>query len=122
MALKKSVKKPETNVGAKISELKERIKNNDSEVERLNEETDHMYKEITELELLPFKLGDEVIASVPAGRNYKEQKCVLEYSSENRCPMVRPYKGDGELSNRVFRLYTDPSNKEETYKDLLKKA
>lgn len=84
--------------------LMNRVSEIDAEVFKLQEEKIQCQTEMVEIKIKPFKVGDEVMCEVSAGRSKKVQKCVIEV--EDGQLFVRPYKNDGELSNRHF--YVSP--------------
>lgn len=82
--------------------LMARVSEIDAEVFKLQEEKIKCQTEIAEIKIMPFKVGDEVMCEVSAGRTKKVQKCIIEV--EDGMIYVRPYKNDGELSNRHFNV------------------
>ena len=82
--------------------LMDRVSEIDAEVFNMQEEKIKCQTEIAEIKIMPFKVGDEVMCEVPAGRTKKVQKCIIEV--EDGMIYVRPYKNDGELSNRHFNV------------------
>ena len=82
--------------------LMARVSEIDAEVFKLQEEKIKCQTEMAEIKIKPFKVGDEVMCEVSAGRTKKVQKCVIEV--EDGMIYVRPYKNDGELSNRHFNI------------------
>lgn len=82
--------------------LMNRVSEIDAEVFKLTEEKTKCQTEMAEIKIKPFKIGDEVLCEVSAGRSKKVQKCVIEI--EDGLIYVRPYKNDGELSGRHFNV------------------
>lgn len=82
--------------------LMNRVSEIDAEVFKLREEKVKCQTKMAEIKIMPFKVGDEVMCEVSAGRTKKVQKCVIEV--EDGMIYVRPYKNDGELSNRHFNV------------------
>lgn len=76
------------------------IKCIEADIEKLQAKKMMLQKDLLELKIKPFKIGDYAIASIPSGRSTKEQKCLLE--CENGILYLRPVKPDGELSGRHF--------------------
>jgi len=101
MALKK--KKPVTPQEENIVlEIMSRITDIDSEVYKLSLEKTELQKELLEIKIKPFKVGDYCMAEVSAGKTRKVQKCLIE--NEDGTLYLRPVKNDGELSGRHFSL------------------
>lgn len=102
-------------------ELKQQIKYDirciDADISRLYAQKKALEKDLLELEIAPFKIGDYALVKVPSGKSHKEQKCLLE-CGEYGTLYVRPVKADGELSGRHFSLI--PINK--NYSDYLKEV
>lgn len=86
------------------------------EIARLHDEQIQCKNEMAEIRMSPFKIGDDVMCEVSAGRTRKLQKCVIEV--EEGIIYVRPYKSDGELSNRHFMIFPVNGN----YSDYFKKV
>ena len=87
------------------------------EITRLHDEQTKCRNEMAEIRMSPFKIGDDVMCEVSAGRTKKLQKCVIEV--EDGIIYVRPYKNDGELSNRNFVILPAFGK---TYADYFKKV
>ena len=87
-------------------ELKKQLRNDlfniNSEISKLHAKRIELERELLELEIKPFKIGDYALAEVPCGKSKKWQKCLLE--CENGILYVRPVKENGELSGRHFSL------------------
>ena len=83
-------------------ELELKIKRIDRDIAVLNIEREQAVKEIIEIKLSPFKIGDYVLTEVSNGKSKKECKCLLE--CENGMVFTRPVKDNGELSGRHFYL------------------
>lgn len=99
----------------KVQELLAKISEIGVEIYNKYAEKNALEKELLELKIAPFKLGDYVMAEVSAGKTKKLQKCLLE--NDGGILYVRPVKADGELSNRHFSVIP-VGNK--TYSDILK--
>ncbi len=97
--------------------LMNKVTDIDAEIYKLQLEKVKCQTEMAEIKLAPFSIGDEVMCEVSAGRTRKVQKCVIEV--EEGIIYVRPYKNDGELSNRHFSI-TPIGDK--TYADYFKKV
>ena len=80
----------------KLSLLREQRNNISSEIKSIK-------NRLAEIDLAPFKVGDVVMCEVSAGRTKKVQKCLVEI--DDGVVYVRPYKNDGELSNRHFAVW-----------------
>lgn len=117
MALKKATKVTKNNDEQLKQQLREGISNTEEAIEKLQAKKTDMERELLELEIKPFKIGDYALAKVPSGKTMKEQKCLLE--CEHGTLYVRPVKADGELSGRHFIL--TPWGKY-TYADCLKEV
>lgn len=100
-----------------IDSLQKILHEKQAEILNLENECVFLQQEIILLQIHPFKLGDEVIAEVPMGRVKKKCKCILEMIGT--ILYVRPYKSDGELSNRRYSV--NPVDGK-TYKDYLEEA
>ena len=81
--------------------LMARVSEIDAEVFKLQEEKIKCQTEMAEIKIKPFKVGDEVMCEVSAGRTKKVQKCVIEV--EDGMIYVRPYK----LTREVLHLVLD---------------
>ena len=92
------------------------IRGIDEDIRLLESKRKDLEKDLLELRIKPFKVGEYVIAEVNSGRTKKEQTCLLE--CENGCLYLRPLKPDGELSGRHFSLFPVPGK---TYSDYLRK-
>lgn len=86
----------------RLDEIEIRIKRIDQDIFVLNQEKESLVKEMVNIKLSPFKIGDYVLEEVSSGKGKKECKCLLEY--DNGMVYVRPVKDDGELSGRHFYL------------------
>lgn len=86
----------------RIDEIRIEIKEIDLNILKMRERKELLIKEMINIELSPFKLGDYVLAEVSSGKGKKEYKCLLEY--DNMMVYVRPVKEDGSLSGRHFYL------------------
>lgn len=116
MALKRTVtKRPPVEKTGRIEEIKNLISSIDKQVTSLLVEKEELQKELLEISIKPFKIGDYCMAEVNAGKTKKVQKCLLE--NEGGILYLRPVKNDGELSGRHFSL-TPICGK--TYSDYLK--
>lgn len=93
------------------------IRGIDEDIKLLESKRKELEKDLLELRIKPFKVGEYVIAEVNSGRTKKEQTCLLE--CENGILYLRPVKSDGELSGRHFSL-TPVGDK--TYADFLKEV
>lgn len=89
----------------------------DKRIGELTAEKHQCLCEITALKLAPFSEGDKVLCEVASGRTKKEQECVIEVDGST--VYVRPYKKDGELSDRRFSVIPI-GNK--TYADFFKQV
>ena len=110
----KQVNKEVTPNEKRIAEIKDLISEKENTIFHLNMEIAELHKECLELEIYPYKLGDTVVAEVPAGKSRKKSNCILETDNSGHL-YFRPFKNDGELSGRRFMLC--PTNGK-TYKDL----
>ena len=113
MALKKAVK---SKTEDRFLELMSKCTDIDQKIFQLQQEKIEVQKEMLEIKIAPFKIGDYALASIPSGRSTKEQKCLLE--CENGILYLRPVNKDGELSGRHFSCI--PLNKE--YSEVLKRV
>ena len=96
-------KKVATKVGQeRIDEIRIEIKEIDLNILKMRDRKELLLKEMINIELSPFKIGDYVLAEVSNGKSTKECKCLLEY--ENSMVYTRPVKDNGELSGRHFYL------------------
>lgn len=94
----------------RVITLLNRISEIDTKRFRLLEEKHRCQKEIIEIKLKPFKIGDEVFCEVPCGRTKKIQKCIIGVGDDDYGSVsvyVRPYKKDGTLSERHFYISED---------------
>ena len=78
--------------------------------------------QMTEIELLPFKVGDNVYYNLKQGKKSEETLCVIEVDIEYNAASaasvyVRPYKKDGNLSERRFQVWIF----NESYADVFRK-
>lgn len=112
--LKKKKVIPEEKL-SKVTELMKKISDIDTEIHKKYEEREVLERELLEVKISPFKLGDYVMAEVNAGKTKKVQKCLLE--NDGSTLFVRPVKSDGELSNRHFSVIPVPGK---DYSDFLK--
>ena len=92
------------------------IRGIDEDIKLLESKREELEKDLLELRIKPFKVGEYVLAEVNSGRSKKEQKCLLE--CERGILYLRPVKPDGELSGRHFSLSLYPGK---SYSDYLKK-
>ena len=92
------------------------IRGIDEDIKLLESKREKLEKDLLELRIKPFKVGEYVIAEVNSGRTKKEQTCLLE--CENGIPYLRPKKENG-YSQRHFSL-TPVGDK--TYSDYLKEV
>lgn len=117
MALKRNVtKKPVTpKEEDRVLEILSRITDIDSEVYKLSLEKTELQKELLEIKIKPFKVGDYCMAEVQAGKFRKVRKCLIE--NEKGFLYLRPVNNNGELSGRHFSLTPFPGK---TYSDYLK--
>ena len=113
MMLKKAVK-PRTE--DRFLELMSKCTDIDQKIFQLRQEKIEVQKEMLEIKIAPFKIGDYALAEVQIGRSKKWQKCLLE--CENGILYLRPKKDNG-YSQRHFSL-TPVGGK--TYADLLKEV
>ena len=113
MALKKAVN-PKTE--DKFLKLMSRITDIDQKIHELQEEKSAIRKEMLEIKIAPFKIGDYAMADIPSGRGVKNQKCLLE--CEDGFLYLRPVNKDGQLSGRHFSCC--PVTK--SYSEVLKKV
>lgn len=114
MGLKKAIS-PKTQ--DKYLELMKKVSDLQAEVYQKQLEIEKCQIEMAEIRLAPFKVGQDVMCEVSSGRTRKVQKCKIEI--ENGSVYVRPYKNDGELSNRHFN-FTPVGDK--TYADYFKEV
>ena len=115
MALKKAVK-PKTE--DRFLELMSKCTDIDQKIFQLQQEKIEVQKEMLEIKIAPFKIGDYALASIPSGRSTKEQKCLLE--CDNGTLYLRPFKNDGTLADRHFSCIPIPNKS--SYSDLLRKV
>lgn len=87
----------------KYNELATKIEELNKQQRELKEQIQSLKEEQTALRLLPFKVGDKVWYNVQQGKNKKETICVIE--TDNDTVYVRPYKKDGQLSDRRFSVW-----------------
>lgn len=114
MALKKAVKPHDED---KFLELMKEVTDIDQKIYALQQRKEEVQREMLEIKLRPFKIGQTVLADIPSGRSRKLQKCLLE--CEGGTLYLRPVKNDGELSGRHFSM-TPVGGK--TYADYLKEC
>lgn len=91
----------------KVSMLDTKIKETKGEIKDLENRLEALYKERLELLIAPYKLGDHVLAEVPCGAGRRVTECLLEngLTGESTGTLyLRPFKTDGELSERRFSL------------------
>ena len=117
MALKKVVKS-ENKGNDKLSQLRDKVSDIEQQIFVLNLEKRELKQQILEIKMSPFKIGEEVLAEIPSGRNKKWQKCLTECG--DGILFLRPYKSDGKLSGRRFSC--TPVGKDVSYSDILKKV
>jgi hypothetical protein len=117
MALKRNVtKKPVTpKEEDRVLEIMSRITDIDSERYNLSLEKTELQKELLEIKIKPFKIGDYCMAEVQAGKFRKVRKCLIE--NERGILYLRPVNNNGELSGRHFSLTPIPGK---SYSDYLK--
>lgn len=108
MALKKKANSVDTR-----QELRDKIHCIDADIIRLQEQKIVLQKELLEIDIKPFKIGDYALVKIPSGRNVKEQKCLLE--CESGILYVRPIKENGELSGRHFSVVPVAGHKYSEY-------
>lgn len=113
MALKRVVK-PKTE--DRFLELMSKCADIDQNIFQLQQEKIEAQREMLEIKINPFKIGQIVLAEIPSGRSKKWQKCLLE--CENGILYLRPKKENG-YSQRHFSL-TPVGDK--TYSDYLKEV
>lgn len=87
----------------KYNELATKIEELNKQQWELGEQIRSLKEEQTALRLLPFKVGDKVWCNVQQGKNKKETICVIEI--DNNIVYARPYKKDGQLSDRRFSVW-----------------
>lgn len=104
------------NTEDRFLELMSKCTDIDQKIFQLQQEKIDIQKEMIEIKIAPFKIGDIVLAEVPSGRSKKWQKCLLE--CENGILYLRPKKDNG-YSQRHFSL-TPVGGK--TYADFLKEV
>lgn len=80
------------------------IRSIDETISKLQLERKQLRKKLLELRIAPFKLGGYALVEVPSGRNYKEQKCLLDISDFGELQVI-PIKANGKLSSRHFNVY-----------------
>ena len=98
MMLKKAVN-PKTE--DRFLELMSKCTDIDQKIFQLQQEKIDIQKEMLEIKIAPFKIGQIVLAEIPSGRSKKWQKCLLE--CENGILYLRPKKDNG-YSQRHFSL------------------
>lgn len=113
MILKKAVNPNTEDI---FLELMSKCTDIDQKIFHLQQEKIEVQKEMLEIKIAPFKIGDIVLAEIPSGRGKKWQKCLLE--CENGILYLRPKKDNG-YSHRHFSL-TPVGGK--TYSDFLKEV
>ena len=113
MALKRAVN---PKVEDRFLTLMSRVTDIDQKIYKLQEEKIAVQKEMLEIKIAPFEIGDYVMADIPSGRSTKNQKCLLECVDGTL--YLRPVNKDGQLSGRHFSC--TPINK--SYSDILKKV
>ena len=108
MTLKRNVtKKPVTSKEEdRVLEIMSRITDIDSERYNLSLEKTELQKELLEIKIKPFKVGDYCMAEVRAGKFLKVRKCLIE--NERGILYLRPVNNNGELSGRHFSLTPFP--------------
>ena len=95
-----------------------RISEIEAEIFKLQEEREQLLKDILEMKISPFKIGDYAMADIKIGRSVKNQKCLLE--CDNGTLYLRPFKNDGTLADRHFSCIPIPNKS--SYSDLLRKV
>ena len=90
--------------------------NIDTQIFSLQQRKEQVQKEMLEIKLKPFVIGQTVLAEIPSGRSKKWQKCTLE--CEHGTLYMRPIKSDGSYSERHFSLIPVTGN----YSDYLKEV
>ena len=85
---------------------------------KLDNEISEILKEMARVELAPFIEGQNVRCIVPVGRSKKEQLCCLEIDECGKV-YVRPYRADGTLRERRFKVERGKSG---DYNAVLKEA
>lgn len=114
MAIKKSLA---PSPQKKIVALENQCAIIDKRIGELTAEKHRCLCEITTLRLMPFNEGDKVLCEVTSGRTKKMQECVIEV--DGSVVYVRPYKKDGELSDRRFSIIPIGGK---TYEDYFQKV
>lgn len=93
------------------------IRGIDEDIKLLESKREELEKDLLELRIKPFKVGDYCMAEVRAGKFLKVRKCLIE--NERGILYLRPVNNNGELSGRHFSL-TPVGDK--TYADFLKEV
>lgn len=93
-------------INSRFAHLMAKVTEIDEEIEKLRCEKEQAQKEMLEIRIAPYKVGDYVMCELTSGRSRKWQKCLIEI--ENGCLYLRPIKNDGELSNRHFSFAPVP--------------
>lgn len=89
-----------------VEDILKRITELDYKIVQFLDEKRMLQRELLEIKIAPFKIGDDALAEIPSGRSTQWKKCLLE--CENGILYVRPYLKDGSLSSRHFILYPSP--------------
>lgn len=102
-------------------ELRQQIR---GDINKINKEIGELMKKRTELrkdllnlDIAPFKLGDFALVEITVGRNKVWKKCLLEY--DDGMLYARPVKEDGPLSKKHYSVYPFYHK---TYSDYLKEV
>lgn len=97
-----------SNESNKLDVLKRTLLTEQNKLSEQWEKVLSLKREIFDIENAPYKEGDHIIMEVSQGRTVKECECVIfvELNSLNDYIFkAYPYKNDGSLSNRSFRVY-----------------
>ena len=96
----------------KLTDLKDKRREIDGEIK-------NTLIQMTEIELLPFKVGDNVYYNLKQGKKSEETLCIIEadINCNTANVYVRPYKKDGNLSERRFQVWIF----NESYADVFRK-
>lgn len=87
----------------KYNELATKIQELSEQQRELGVQIRNLKAEQTALRLLPYKIGDKVWCNIQQGKTKKETICVIEI--DDGVVYVRPYKKDGQLSDRRFSVW-----------------
>lgn len=116
-----ALKKKTTKDADRLKELFDRLQSLKKQKEKIEEEELSVKKEMFDIEISPFKIGDHVMAEVSSGRTKKVQECIIEadFISDYGQMYLRPIKANGYPSERHFFCYP-PQGK--IYSDILTKC